>query len=129
VLHFWDIILSIVHLAIIIFNLFGWIPKNFRKAHLISILLTAASWLLLGIWFGVGYCPVTDLQWEIKERLGEQNIPANFIEYFAEKIANRDFNPQLVNNAITISFIIVALLSFYFNFLAPSVRKRKQIMV
>src|SRR5215208_6230841 len=101
-LYFLDILLTIVHLAIVVFNLFGWIPKATRKAHFISIILTAASWFLLGLWFGMGYCPFTDWQWDVKTRLGEQNLPANFIEYFAEKISGYDFSPKLVSNVITI---------------------------
>ncbi|MCW3107811.1 MAG: hypothetical protein JWQ09_2317, partial [Segetibacter sp.] len=60
-------------------------PKT-KKAHFISILLTAGSWFLLGIWFGWGYCPVTDWQWQVKEKLGEKGLPASFIEYYGEKI-------------------------------------------
>jgi Protein of Unknown function (DUF2784) len=117
-LPFLDILLPIVHLAIVGFNLFGWIPKRTRKAHFISILLTAASWLVLGLWFGIGYCPVTDWQWKVKRQLGEQNLPSNFIEYFAEKASSKDLDSGFVNNAIMVSFVILALISIYLNFLS-----------
>ena len=123
-LHIMDIFLTIVHLSIIGFNLFGWIPKIARKAHFISIVLTAASWLLLGIWFGLGYCPITDWQWEVKARLGERDIPGNFIEYFAEKITGSDFSSTLVNRAVGFCFIVVALVSIYVNFILPRNIKR-----
>src|SRR5688572_26718924 len=123
---FLDILLTFVHLAIILFNLFGWIPKATRKAHFISIVLTAASWFILGIWFGMGYCPFTDWQWRVKEQLGEKNLPANFVEYFAEKITGYDFSPQLVNNVIVISFALAALLSVYVNFIYPSIKRKEQ---
>ncbi|MFN2439555.1 MAG: DUF2784 domain-containing protein [Chitinophagaceae bacterium] len=115
-LQFLDVTLTIVHLAIVGFNLFGWIPKLTRKAHFVSIVLTAASWFLLGIFYGMGYCPFTDWQWQVKEKLGEGNLPANFIEYFAEKITGSDFNSQLINNVIAVSFVIVAIISVYVNF-------------
>lgn len=124
-LQFLDILLTIVHLAIVGFNLFGWIPIVTRKAHFLSILLTAASWLLLGIWFGIGYCPFTDWQWQIKEKLGESNLPSNFIEYFAEKISGRDFDAQLVNNLIIVCFVLAAVISIYLNFFAR--RKMKAV--
>jgi hypothetical protein len=124
-LQFLDILLTIVHLAIVGFNLFGWIPTVTRKAHFISIVLTAVSWFLLGIWFGMGYCPFTDWQWQVKEKLGERNLPPNFIEYFAEKFTGSDFDPQFVNNVIAIGFAIVALLSIYINFIHPRLRKIK----
>lgn len=122
-LQFLDILLTIVHLAIIGFNLFGWIPRATRKAHFISILLTAASWFLLGIWFGAGYCPFTDWQWRVKEKLGEQNLPDNFIEYFAEKVTGNDLDAQLINGVIAVSFTIASLLSIYVNFI---VRKKTE---
>ncbi|HKH60038.1 MAG TPA: DUF2784 domain-containing protein [Flavitalea sp.] len=115
-LHFLDVLLTIVHLAIVGFNLFGWIPKATRKTHLILILCTAASWFLLGIWFGFGYCPFTDWQWRVKEELGERNLPSNFIEYFAEKVTGKDFDAQLVNNVIGICFALVSIISIYLNF-------------
>jgi hypothetical protein len=116
-LHFLDVLLTLVHFGIVGFNLFGWIPKATRKAHFISIVLTAASWFILGIWFGTGYCPFTDWQWRVKERLGERNLPANFIEYYAEKITGKDFDPAIINNLITICFALAALLSIYVNFI------------
>ena len=114
-----DVLLTFVHLAIIFFNLFGWIPKSTRKFHFISILLTAGSWFVLGIWFGLGYCPITDWQWKVKAQMGENNLPSNFIEYFAEKITGYDFSPQLVNVIIAVCFALAALLSVYVNFIRP----------
>ena len=116
-LYFLDIMLTIVHLSIIGFNLFGWIPRSARKAHFIFIVLTAASWFLLGIWFGIGYCPVTDWQWKIKEQLGEHDLPASFITYFTNKITGKNFDPDLVNALTMIFFTAAALLSIYVNFL------------
>lgn len=115
-LQFLDVLLTVVHLSIVGFNLFGWMPRATRKAHFVSVLLTAASWLLLGLWFGIGYCPFTDWQWRVKEKLGETNLPSNFIEYFAEKITGNNFDAQFVNNVITVSFALVALISVYLNF-------------
>ena len=116
-LRFWDILLTIVHLAIVGFNLFGWIPVRTRKAHLVTVVLTAASWFLLGIWFGMGYCPFTDWQWRVKEKLGERNLPSNFIEYWAEKMFLTDFNAGFVSSMTGICFALVCCISIYLNFL------------
>jgi hypothetical protein len=123
-LRFLDVLLTIVHLAIISFNLLGWIPLATRKAHFISILLTAASWLLLGIWFGIGYCPFTDWQWEVKSSLGEKDLPQSFIKYFADKVTGQDFSPSFVNRATAVLFFLAVLLSVYVNFMLP---KRKTV--
>lgn len=124
-LRLFDILLTIIHLAIVFFNLLGWMPRRTRKAHFISIILTAASWFVLGIWFGMGYCPFTEWQWNVKEQLGEKNLPPNFIEYMAEKLTGYDFSYGLVNKVIAISFTLAALLSVYVNFIGPRKRKRK----
>ena len=121
-----DILLTILHLSIILFNLFGWIPKTTRKAHFIVILLTAASWFLLGIWFGIGYCPVTDWQWQVKEKSGERNLPNNFIEYVAEKASGRNFDSGFVDAVTAVGFAVAALLSVYVNFILPWIKARKR---
>lgn len=122
-----DVILTLVHLSIILFNLFGWIPKATRKAHLVSIILTAASWFILGLWFGTGYCPFTDWQWQVKEKLGVHNLPANFVEYFAERIYGRDISSQLVATVIAVSFALAAGLSLYVNFILPRFARQKHL--
>ncbi|MBD0351848.1 MAG: DUF2784 domain-containing protein [Bacteroidota bacterium] len=123
-LHILDFLLTVVHLAIITFNLFGWILPATRRAHLISILLTAISWFVLGIWFGTGYCPVTDWQWQVKEKLGEVHLPASFIKYFADKWTGRDFDPDVINIITATCFAIAALLSVWVNFILPYLKKR-----
>jgi hypothetical protein len=123
-LHFLDVLLTFLHLALVFFNLFGWIPRITRKAHLVTIALTAASWLVLGIWFGTGYCPLTDWQWEVKEKLGAQNLPPNFIEYWAEALTGRDYDTSFVSLMITLFFALAAGLSLYVNFVLPRLTKR-----
>ena len=79
-----------------------------------------------GVWFGFGYCPFTDWQWQVKEKLGERNLPPNFVEYFAEKIAGRDFSPELVSNVIAYSFAAAAIISVYVNFILPRLGRKKR---
>lgn len=112
-----DIFLTLVHLILIFFNLFGWIHPATRKLHFISICLTAFSWLILGLWFGIGYCPITDWQWDIKVQLGERNLPSSFITYMVMKISGRQFSDQFINVITAMSFIAAAALSVYYNFL------------
>jgi hypothetical protein len=118
-----DILLTIVHLAIICFNLSCWIWKKTRKLHLALVIATAASWFILGIWFGLGYCPVTDWQWQVKARLGERNLPASFIEYYAERITGYNFSTSFIDITTLVSFLLAVLLSLYFNFFQKSSTK------
>lgn len=121
---FLDILLTIVHVALIGFNLFAWIWPRLRRAHLVTVAATAGSWFLLGIWFGTGYCPITDWQWQVKEKLGERNLPDSFVKYIADKFTGQDFDPSIID-AITVSaFAIAVLLAIYFNFFRKRVRVR-----
>ena len=116
-LHFTDVVLTLLHIIIIVFNLFGWIFPAARKAHFICITITEFCWFILGIWFGWGYCPLTDWQWRIKEQLGETNLPASFITWFANKIPGMRFGDTFINLLTLILFISAMIVSVYFNFL------------
>ena len=116
-----DVFFTILHLGIISFNLLGWIWPKTRRIHFYGILLTAGSWFGLGFWYGLGYCPITEWQWKIKERSGEQNLPDSFIKYFADKVSGADISPSLIDMLTATFFFLAALLSAYMNF----VKKRK----
>ena len=110
-----DILLTILHLLIIGFNLFGWIWKPLRRAHFICVLLTAGSWFLLGIWHGMGYCPVTDWQWDVKHQLGETHLPGSFIKYYADKVTGRNWDAGFIDAMTGVCFAVAALISVYLN--------------
>lgn len=119
-LSFLNIFFTITHFALIIFNLTGWIWERTRKAHLIVLCLTAASWFLLGIWYGLGYCPLTDWHWNVKEKLGETDLPNSFVKYFADKISGTDVSVSLVDN-ITLGCLLFAIVAaIYVNFIRKS---------
>jgi hypothetical protein len=114
-LGFLDIVLTIAHLLLIGFNLLGWVWVKTRKVHLITVLFTAGSWLILGLWYGLGYCPITDWQWKVKEKLGESNLPNSFIKYYADKLTGSDVDAAFIDTVTAISFAVVALLSLFLN--------------
>lgn len=86
------------------------------------VALTLGCWLILGIWYGIGYCPVTDWQWQIKERLGETNLPNSFVEYYADKISGQDISSVLIDSITGVSFTAAILITVYVNFIK---RKRQ----
>ena len=120
-----DILLTFAHFAIIGFNLFGWIWRKTRKAHLIVVAATAFSWFILGIWFGWGYCPITQWQWNVKEKLGETNLPNSFVKYYADKITGRSIDPSLVDAATLVTFLTIIALSIYLNFFRRKTKSSK----
>ena len=106
---FLDVTFLVLHTLLIIFNLFGWIFRKTRRINLLTILLTASSWLVFAPWYGLGYCPCTDWHWEVKRRLGETDLPNNYLTYLIEAwtgIAITDFTAErLALGCLTIVLI------------------------
>ena len=119
-----DIFYTVLHLALIGFNLFAWIWPKTRKAHLITAGLTLVSWVGLGFWFGFGYCPITDWQWDVKQQLGERDLPNSFVKYFADRLTGRDLPVRLVDGVTLWSFVTAILCSLYVNFFHKKKRRR-----
>ncbi|PST83211.1 DUF2784 domain-containing protein [Pedobacter yulinensis] len=113
---FLDFTLTVVHLLVICFNLFGWVWSRSRRLHLLVSGLTAASWLVLGIWYGLGYCPITDWQWQVKGHLGEQNLPASFITYWLNTVWRLNLPESLIDAGTAIGFFLALASSLYLYF-------------
>lgn len=80
-LPFLDAVYTIAHIILIGFIMTGWIWRRIRKTHFIVIVITLLSWFGLGIRYGWGYCFLTDWHWEVKEKLGEKDLPSSFVKY------------------------------------------------
>ena len=109
-----DILFTLLHLSIICINLFGWIHPKTRYLHFIFVCATLFSWLVLGVWYGFGYCPITDWQWQIKENLGETDLPSSFIKYFADWLTGKDFDPVLIDTLTALGFAISIIAAVIF---------------
>lgn len=120
-----DKFLIIFHTFLVFFNLFGWIWKPIRKLNLISLLFVLFSWLILGIWYGIGYCPLTDLHWHIKNKIGETELPYSYIKYLIDFYLNTDVNPAVVDYITAILFICALIVSVYLNFIKVLDSKRR----
>jgi hypothetical protein len=122
--HILDVFFVIFHTSLILFNLFGWIWKKTRLANLITLLLTGASWLLLGLIVGtLGYCPLTDWHFNILSRLGETDLPYSYIKYLVDRLTGLDVNQALVNSATLYGLLAALAISLVLN-IRNFVRKR-----
>ena len=111
-----DLFFTLLHVVIIGFNLLGWIWPQTRMAHFICVLLTAFSWFILGIFYGIGYCPITDWHWQVKGLLGESNLPNSFIEYYADKLSDQDIDTDLIDLITVLGFMFSLIMALYFKF-------------
>jgi hypothetical protein len=106
-----DIFFVVFHTSLIIFNLFGWTLQKTRKLNLITLILTGASWFILGLFYGIGYCPLTDWHYTILNKLGHTSLPHSYIKYLIERIFAIDINPNLIDKATFLSWLIALLVS------------------
>ena len=107
----------IFHTVIIIFNLFGWTWNKTRKANLILLTLTGGSWFILGIWYGIGYCPVTDWHYKVLRNLGDNNLPNSYVKYLIDRVTGINLDANIVDVAVVIFFFLALCTSIYLNFI------------
>ena len=113
-----DLFFTLFHTSLILFNLFGWLWKSLRKWHFLVIVLTFLSWGLLGIWYGLGYCPLTDWHWDILSKRGVTDLPNSFVGYVLGRFFGWDISADLVD-LLTLIFALIALgFSIKVNFFA-----------
>ena len=103
---FLDIFFTVFHSSLVLFILSGWIWKRTRNLHLYIVLLTAGSWLILGIFYGLGYCPFTDWHFSVLERLGHANLPSSYISFLVLRITGLRPNQHLVDVVTAVGLAI-----------------------
>jgi hypothetical protein len=108
---FLNIFFFVFHTVFTLFNMTGWIFPQTRKWHLVTILLTAGSWFVLGIWYGWGYCACTDWHWQVRDAMGFHDRSDSYIHFLILKLTGKNMDPQLVENATLVIFLLCFLLS------------------
>lgn len=107
-----DVLFHILHLSIILINLTFWMSFRTLKIAQATVSLTLVSWLGFGFFYGFGYCFLTDWQWQVKEKLGQTNLPASYIKYVLDLITGMNWNPELVDRIalVGLSFSVLGCL-------------------
>ncbi len=94
------------HTALILFNVFGWLAPKWRKWNLITLALTLASWAIMGIWQGMGYCICTDLHWRVRDAMGIQESADSYLVLMVRLISGWDPPVAMVNNVALGVFVV-----------------------
>ncbi|MCO4794253.1 MAG: DUF2784 domain-containing protein [Bacteriovoracaceae bacterium] len=110
---FLDWFFTIFHTLFTIFNLVGWIHPITRKTHLITIALTLFSWIVMGYFYGFGYCFLTDWHYQVLKKLGHQNLPHSYITFLIERISGVKLEDKLVIDTTMWTFGLVVALSIF----------------
>jgi len=105
----------VLHSGIVLFNVFGWVWRRTRRANLIMLLLTLASWLLMGAIYGVGYCVCTDMHFRVRAALGYHDRGDNYLGFLVRKITGYLPPEHLVRIVSGTVFCFCLLMSLWLN--------------
>jgi hypothetical protein len=110
-----DVALSAFHILWILFILVGWSWRPLLRFHLLALLLTGFSWFVLGLRYGIGYCPCTDWHWQIKRQLGHSDLPYSYIQFLLAR-AGLDLSAGTADIMTAVIFFAALALSLLRNF-------------
>lgn len=105
----------LAHLSIILFVMLAWLVPALRPWHLLLTTLTLGCWFVLGYWLSVGYCPVSDWHWKIKQALGSGRPPQSYIHFVLQKISGRRFDGTRLDQTVVVCTILLLGLSLWLN--------------
>lgn len=113
--HILDWFFFFFHLGFVVFNLLGWLWKKTRLINLVTLSLTFASWFILGIFYGIGFCPFTEWHWQILENIGKTDLPSSYISYLLNRLFGLDFAPSLVDFLTVVGAVVAFVISAVLN--------------
>lgn len=104
-----DLFFLVLHSGVILFNLLGWMLPATRVANLLLLLATVASWLILGQFYGLGYCPLTDWHYQVLVSAGATGLPPSWIVHVIERFSGWR-PPAFWADVATVTFLAAALM-------------------
>jgi hypothetical protein len=114
-MRFLDIFFTIFHTSLVLFNLFGWIWKKTRRLNLITLLLTGGSWVFLGIFYGFGFCPLTEWHFQVLENLGYTDLPTSYLSFLFTRLTGVVLDQSLVDAVTLWGLVFALIMSLYLN--------------
>ncbi len=110
-----DFFFIVFHSLLILFNLFGWIFRKTRVLNLVTLTLTGISWFGLGLFYGIGYCPLTDWHFNILEKMGKTDLPDSYISYLLMRFTGIRFWESNIDRLTLILFLLAFIISLIVN--------------
>lgn len=107
-----DVLFHFFHIGLILWNVFGWIYKKWVWIHFLTLNLVLFSWIVLGFFYGFGYCFLTDFHWRIKYQKGEYYLPNSYINYILQK-SGFFFESFSVDISVLLITVILYVISLY----------------
>jgi len=106
-----DLFFLVLHGAVILLCILGWIWRGTRILGLALIGATGASWYILGplLGYGTGYCFLTHWHREVLFALGASEVPISFTALFIERVTGLEPEPALLEVVIEWTFGLAAI--------------------
>ena len=103
-----NIFFFVFHTVLIVFNVFGWAHPKTRRWNLATLLLTLASWVGMGMFYGMGYCICTDWHWQVREAMGIEDTASSYIVLLVRNVSGWE-PPVLLANEVAKWIFLSAL--------------------
>lgn len=119
-----DFALHGIHQILIVFSLVGWIFCETRMLNLIVLTLILFSWYGLGPILSKanpwGYCVITDIQWQIRKKLGLDGRNGGYVKYLADNLLGGDFDETRIDKWAAATILTCTLASVTTNLMYGS---------
>lgn len=120
-----NVFFFVFHIGLIFFNLFGWAFKRLRKWNLLTLGLTAFSWIVLGIFHGFGYCFLTDWHWNVRDELGYATPYNSYILFLIKTFLPLSVPAKTVDLLTGILFFLALAVSIILN--TRDIKQKKKL--
>ena len=109
-LEFADNAFFVLHTALMLFNMFGWIWPRTRVAHLVTLGLTTFSWFVLGPFYGdIGYCICTQWHFDVRRALGYDDPEHSYLQLLAKHWFHSEMSLDAAYWSAAITYVLVVL--------------------
>lgn len=112
---FLNIVFFVFHIALILFNVFGWIVPPWRRLNLWTLGITLFSWVVLGIFYGFGYCFLTDWHYAVRDKLGLITESNSYIHFLVTHAFGVSITERIVDIVTVVVFFAVVIISVLVN--------------
>jgi prepilin signal peptidase PulO-like enzyme (type II secretory pathway) len=72
--------------------------------------------VLLGIFYGFGYCPVTDWHFNVLRNLGYTDLPTSYLSFLFTRLTGLPISQSLVDAVTLWGLVFALIISLYLNF-------------
>ena len=104
-----------VHLLVILFVATGWMVSALLPFHLALTGLTLMCWFILGLWFGFGYCPISDWHWKFKGALGDGQPQGSYIHFVLQHMRKNKISAAVVDKVVLVGTVVIMGISLFLN--------------